>query len=87
MLYNERLFLDVNETGYLIVGAQGRTEYREQVSVAPIVAGQWMHVAVVLNRGAPCSTQDDPVSQEPRRLIEAEGTPRSVPRSRCTSTE
>ena len=65
LLYNELLFLDVNETGYLIIGAQGRTEYREQYSVSPIVAGQWMHVAVVINRGAPCSTQDDPVSQEP----------------------
>lgn len=60
LLYNERLFLDVNETGYLIVGAQGRTEYKDQVSVSPIVANKWLHIAVVVDRGAPCSANDDP---------------------------
>ena len=29
---------DVDADGYLIVGAQGRTEYGEQMSVSPLVA-------------------------------------------------
>ena len=37
-------------------------EYKEQVSVSPIVAKKWLHFAVVVNRGAPCSTQDEPTS-------------------------
>lgn len=37
-------------------------EYRTQSSVSPIVAKKWLHFAVVVNRGAPCSTADEPTS-------------------------
>ena len=35
-------------------------EYKDQASVSPIVANKWMHIAVVVDRGAPCSANDDP---------------------------
>ena len=38
----------------------GAKEYKDQVSVSPIVANKWLHIAVVVDRGAPCSANDDP---------------------------